>query len=124
MSTAHLGVPIEILLVDDDRGDATLTREALTEGKIYNIVLLQRRAPYGDAPRPDLVLPDLNLPRKEGHRIPVVILTTSGGEEDINRRYNLHANAYLQKPVDLDQFLHVVQSIDHFYLTVVRLPPR
>ena len=142
------GVPVEILLVEDGPGDVVLTREALTEGKVYNNVhavgdgdaamaFLRRKPPYADALRPDLVLLDLNLPKKDGRetlaeikadhdlrRIPVVILTTSGAEEDIVCSYDLHANAYVQKPLDLDQFLHVVHSIDDFYLTVVRLPPR
>jgi len=139
---------MEILLVDDDPGDVMLTREALTGGKVSNNVhvvddglaamaFLRREPPYDQMPRPDLVLLDLNLPKKDGRealaeikadpnlrRIPVVILTTSGAEADILRSYNLHANAYVQKPVDLDQFMYVVQSIDHFYLAVVRLPPR
>ena len=141
-------IPMEILLVDDDPGDVTLTREVLTEGKLYNnvhvvddgqaaIAFLRREPPYDHMLRPDLVLLDLNMPRKDGRealaeikadpdlrRIPVVILTTSGAEEDILRSYNLHANAYVQKPIDLDRFMQVVQSIDDFFLTVVRLPPR
>ena len=143
-----MAVPVEILLVEDDPGDVVLTREALTGGKIHNnlhvvgdgvsaMAFLRRQPPHADALRPDLVLLDLNLPRKDGRdtlaeikgdhdlrRIPVVILTTSGAEEDIVRSYDLHANAYVQKPLDLDQFLRAVRAIDDFYLTVVRLPPR
>ena len=143
-----MAVSVEILLVEDDPGDVLLTREALTGGKIHNnlhvvgdgvaaMAFLRRQPPHADALRPDLVLLDLNLPRKDGRdtlaeikgdhdlrRIPVVILTTSGAEEDIVRSYDLHANAYVQKPLDLDQFLRAVRSIDDFYLSVVRLPPR
>ena len=143
-----MAVSVEILLVEDDPGDVLLTREALTEGKIHNnlhvvgdgvaaMAFLRRQPPHADALRPDLVLLDLNLPRKDGRdtlaeikgdhdlrRIPVVILTTSGAEEDILRSYDLHANAYVQKPLDLDQFLRAVRAIDDFYLSVVRLPPR
>jgi CheY-like chemotaxis protein len=148
MTMVTPGVPVEILLVEDDPGDVLLTREALTWGKIHNnlhvvddgvaaMAFLRRQPPHADALRPDLVLLDLNLPRKDGRdtlaeikgdhelrRIPVVILTTSGAEEDIVRSYDLHANAYVQKPLDLDEFLRAVRSIDDFYLTVVRLPPR
>ena len=148
MTMATPGVPVEILLVEDDPGDVLLTREALAGGKVSNNVhvvddgfaamaFLRRQPPYAEALRPGLVLLDLNLPRKDGRetlaeikgdhdlrRIPVVILTTSGAEEDILRSYDLHANAYVQKPLDLDQFLRVVRSIDDFYLSVVRLPPR
>lgn len=140
------GHPIEILLVEDNPGDVRLTREALDEKKICNNLhvvndgvkamdFLLRRPPFADAPRPDLVLLDLNLPRKDGREvlaeiknndglkaIPVVILTTSKAEEDIIRTYNLHANCYITKPVDLDQFLTVVESIEDFWLTIVKLP--
>lgn len=138
--------PIEILLVEDNPGDARLTREALKEGKIRNnmsvvgdgeeaLAFLRRENSHADAPRPDLVLLDLNLPRKDGRevleeikedpdlkRIPVVVLTTSKAEEDILRTYNLHANCYINKPVDLDQFINVVKSIEAFWFSVVSLP--
>jgi len=142
------GAPIEILLVEDNPGDVRLTEEALKDGKVANnlhvvsdgveaIRFLRRGAGYEDAVRPDLVLLDLNLPRKDGRevleeikqdedlkRIPVVVLTTSRSEEDVLRSYGLHANCYLTKPVDFDSFLGVVQSIEGFWLTVVRLPGR
>ena len=140
--------PIEILLVEDNPGDVRLTVEALKEGKIRNnfhtvedgveaMAFLRRQGPYADVPRPDLILLDLNLPKKNGQevlaeikddaelrRIPVVILTVSQAEQDILKSYNLHANCYINKPVDLDQFLEVVKSIENFWLTVVMLPPR
>jgi CheY-like chemotaxis protein len=140
--------PIEILMVEDNPGDVRLTVEALKHGKIRNnfhtvedgveaLAYLRRQGDYANAPRPDLVLLDLNLPKKNGRevlkeikedpdlkRIPVVILTVSQAEQDIVRSYNLHANCYITKPVDLDQFLEVVQSIENFWLTVVMLPPR
>jgi two-component system, chemotaxis family, response regulator Rcp1 len=139
--------PIEILLVEDNPGDVRLTKEALREGKVANnlsvaadgveaLAFLRREGPHANAARPDLVLLDLNLPRKDGRqvlaeikndadlrRIPVVVLTTSKAEEDILRTYDLHANCYIAKPVDLEQFIRVVKSIDDFWLTVVRLPP-
>ena len=142
------GSPIDILLVEDNPGDVVLTQEALEEGKIRNrltvaedgveaLALLRREGQYQEAPRPDLILLDLNLPRKDGRevladikadeqlrRIPVVVLTTSKAEEDILKTYDLHANCYITKPVDLDQFIEVIKSIDDFWLTVVRLPPR
>ncbi len=138
--------PVEILLVEDNRGDARLTREALKEGKVYNnlhwvkdgveaLEFLHRRGKHKDAPRPDIILLDLNLPKKDGRevlqeikaddrlrRIPVVVLTTSKAEEDVLRTYSLHANCYVTKPVDLEQFIKVVKSIDNFWLTVVTLP--
>jgi two-component system, chemotaxis family, response regulator Rcp1 len=138
--------PIEILLVEDNPGDVRLTEEALKEGKFLNrlhvvqdgvaaLDFLHRRGAYADAVRPDLVLLDLNLPRKDGRevlaeiksdedlrRIPVVILTTSSSDEDILRSYNLHANCYVTKPVDLDQFIRVVGSIHDFWFSVVKLP--
>ena len=138
--------PIEILLVEDNPGDERLTREALKEGKVYStlhwvkdgveaIDFLNRRGKHASAPRPDIILLDLNLPKKDGRevlqeiksadelkRIPVVILTTSKAEEDVLRTYNLHANCYVTKPVDLEQFIVVVKSIDMFWLTVVTLP--
>jgi chemotaxis family two-component system response regulator Rcp1 len=138
--------PVEILLVEDNPGDVQLTREALEEGKVKNhlhvvsdgveaLEFLRRRGRHEGAVRPDLVLLDLNLPRKDGRevlaevkedpelrRIPVVVLTTSDAEADIVRTYELHANCYIRKPVDLEQFLEVVKSIDDFWLTVVKLP--
>jgi two-component system, chemotaxis family, response regulator Rcp1 len=138
--------PIELLLVEDSEPDVRLTIEALREAKVKNRLwvvedgveamdFLKRRNNHSDAPRPDLVLLDLNLPRKDGRevlkeikadeslkRIPVVVLTTSRNEEDILRAYNLHANCYITKPVDFSRFMDVVKSIEDFWLTVVRLP--
>ena len=146
MSTRGDGRPIEVLLVEDNPGDVRLTREALKDGKVSNnlsvaqdgveaLRFLRREGPYAGAPRPDVVLLDLNLPKKDGRevlqeikndealkRIPVVILTTSKAEEDVLRTYNLHANCYVTKPVDLEKFIVVVKSIDAFWLTVVTLP--
>jgi len=140
------GDAIEILLVEDNPGDIRLTREALRDGKIYNnlyvvrdgveaMAFLRKTDQYTHAPRPDLILLDLNLPRKDGHevlaevktdenlrRIPVVILTTSQAEEDIIKTYDLHVNCYITKPVDLDQFVKIVKSIEDFWLTIVKLP--
>jgi CheY-like chemotaxis protein len=140
------GRPIDILLVEDDPGDELITREALEHNKFQNrlhvahdgeegLNYLYRRSGYEDAPRPDLILLDLNLPKYDGRqllekiksdpdlaRIPVVVLTTSSAEEDILRSYKLHANAYVTKPVDLDQFINAVRQIDEFFLQVVRLP--
>ena len=140
--------PIEILLVEDNPGDVRLTQEALREGKVRNhlhvaadgveaMAFLRREGKHAHAPQPDLVLLDLNLPKKGGRevlaeikedpdlrRIPVVILTVSKAEEDVLKSYNLHANCYITKPVNLDQFLEVVKSIEDFWLTVVMLPPR
>ncbi|MFJ7327441.1 response regulator [Streptomyces cyaneofuscatus] len=140
--------PIEVLLVEDDPGDELMTREAFEDNKIRNTLhvvrdgqealdFLYRRGAYPDAPRPDLVLLDLNLPKYDGRQvleqiksdpelslIPVVVLTTSSAEEDILRSYKLHANAYVTKPVDLDQFIAAVRQIDEFFVTVVRLPGR
>ena len=140
--------PIEILMVEDNPGDVRLTVEALKEGKVRNnlhtvadgvqaMAFLRRQGQYADATRPDLVLLDLNLPKMNGRevlaeikedpdlrRIPVVILTVSEAEQDILKSYNLHANCYITKPVDLDQFLGVVKAIEDFWLTVVLLPPR
>jgi len=139
--------PVEILLVEDNPGDYRLTQEALKEGKVYNnlywardgveaLDFLKQVGKFADAPRPDIILLDLNLPKKDGRQvleeikrdsslraIPVVILTTSKAEEDVLRSYDLHANCYVTKPVDLDKFIVVVQSIDRFWLTVVTLPP-
>ncbi|MDJ1640655.1 response regulator [Streptomyces pakalii] len=140
--------PIEVLLVEDDPGDELMTREAFEDNKIRNTLhvvrdgqealdFLYRRGTYTEAPRPDLVLLDLNLPKYDGRQvleqikgdpelslIPVVVLTTSSAEEDILRSYKLHANAYVTKPVDLDQFIAAVRQIDEFFVTVVRLPGR
>ena len=137
---------VDILLVEDNPGDVRLTREALKEAKVRNrlyvvsdgveaIDFLRRRGAHLNAVRPHLILLDLNLPRKDGRavlaeikgdeglrRIPVVILTTSEAEADIVRAYDLHANCYITKPVDLDQFISVVQSIESFWLTIVTLP--
>ncbi|MEW9546821.1 response regulator [Nonomuraea sp. NPDC050783] len=139
---------IEVLLVEDDPGDELITREAFEDNKIHNnlhvvrdgleaLDFLYRRGGYADAPRPDLVLLDLNLPKYDGRQvlekikgdpelraIPVVVLTTSSAEEDILRSYDLFANAYVTKPVDLDRFLTVIRQIDEFFVTVVRLPGR
>ncbi|MBI2911413.1 MAG: response regulator [Chloroflexi bacterium] len=139
--------PIEILLVEDNPGDVRLTREALKEGKVRNrmsvardgaeaMAFLRQEGEYADAPRPHLILLDLNLPGKDGRevleeikadpdlmRIPIVVLTTSRAEQDILRSYELHANCYVTKPVDLDQFIKVVQAIEDFWLSIVTLPP-
>ena len=138
--------PVEILLVEDNPGDHRLTKEALHEGKVYNnlhwvkdgveaLDFLKQRGPHKKAPRPDIILLDLNLPKKDGRevlseikkdqelrQIPVVILTTSAAEEDVLRSYDLHANCYVTKPVDLEKFIVVIQSIDRFWLSVVTLP--
>lgn len=138
--------PIEILLVEDNPGDVRLTVEALRESKITNnlsvasngeeaLHFLLQTGRYAGAPRPDVILLDLNLPRKNGHevleeiklepdlkRIPVVILTTSNADQDILRSYNLHANCYITKPVDLEQFMTVVRSIENFWFSIVTLP--
>ena len=140
--------PIEILMVEDNPGDVRLTLEALKEGKVRNnlhtvadgeaaMKFLRRQDTYAQAPRPDLVLLDLNLPKKNGRevlaeikddpdlkRIPVVILTVSEAEQDIIKSYNLHANCYITKPVNLEQFIRVVRSIEDFWLSIVMLPPR
>jgi len=142
-----MGDVVDILLVEDNPGDVRLTREALREAKFRNelyvaedgveaIAFLRREGQYADAVRPHLILLDLNLPRKDGRevlaeikedpdlkRIPVVVLTTSQAEADIIKAYNLHANCYINKPVDLDQFLTVVKSIEDFWLAIVKLPP-
>ena len=137
---------IEILLVEDNPGDARLTVEAMREAKVRNrmhvvedgveaMAFLRRQGSFGEAPRPDLILLDLNLPRKDGRevlaevkadpdlkRIPVVVLTTSRAEEDVLRAYDLHANCYVTKPVDLAQFMKIVSQIDEFWVKVVTLP--
>ena len=140
--------PIEILMVEDNPGDVRLTQEALKDAKILNTLrvvedgaaaldYLYRRGDYAHAPRPDLILLDLNLPKKNGREvledikgdeslklIPVVILTTSHAEEDVVRAYSLHANCYITKPVDFTQFAKIVRTIEDFWLTIVTLPPR
>ena len=145
MSTST-GRAAEVLLVEDSPGDVRLTREALKEGKVRNnlsvvndgveaMAFLRREGQYADAPRPDIVLLDLNMPRKDGRevlaemkgdenlkRIPVVVLTTSEAEQDILKTYDLHANCYLTKPVDLEQFISIVKSVEDFWLTIVQLP--
>jgi CheY-like chemotaxis protein len=139
---------IVLLLVEDDPGDVTMTREALSEAKVLHdlhvvdngeaaIAFLRQDPPYTDAPRPDLIFLDLNLPRMDGRevlalvksdeslrRIPLVVLTTSDSQDDIARSYDLHANAYVTKPVGLESFLTAVQQIDNFFLTVASLPER
>lgn len=138
--------PIDILLVEDNPGDVELAREALGMGKLHNNLhvvqdgvaamdFLRQRGAYATVPRPDLIILDLNLPKKDGRqvlaevkvdeslkRIPVVILTTSSAEEDILKTYNLHANCYITKPLDMNQFLRVVRSIEDFWLSIVVLP--
>jgi CheY-like chemotaxis protein len=140
--------PIEVLLVEDDPGDVLMTKEAFEEHKLRNrlnvvsdgaaaLSYLHREGEYADVSTPDLILLDLNLPRRDGRevleeikkdeqlcRIPVVVLTTSQAEEDVLRSYQLHANAYVTKPVDFDRFISVVRQIDEFFVSVVKLPPR
>ena len=147
MSAQAFGRPIEILLVEDNAGDVRLITEALKENKVRNklnvvrdgveaTAFLYRQGQYEDAARPDLILLDLNLPKKDGRqvlaeikasqelkRIPVVVLTTSKAEEDVLRSYNLHANCYVTKPVGFEQFVTVGKSIENFWLTIVKLPP-
>ncbi|MCW2622155.1 MAG: response regulator [Frankiales bacterium] len=137
---------IDVLLVEDDPGDVLMTREAFQDHKLANTLhvvsdgveamrFLRQEAEHADAPRPDLILLDLNLPRMDGREvlnavktdpalsgIPVVVLTTSEAEEDVQRSYDLHANAYIAKPVDFDRFIAVVQKVDDFFVGVVRLP--
>lgn len=147
MSQESSGKPVSVLLVEDDPGDVVLVTEAFEHNKVKNdlhtvqdgveaLAFLRREDPYADAPVPDLILLDLNLPRKDGRevlaeikadpvlrRIPVVVLTTSQAETDIVKSYNLHANSYVVKPVDLEQFIGIIKSIDSFWLTAVTLPP-
>jgi two-component system response regulator len=147
MSAEESGRPVEILLVEDNPGDVGLTRETLKDSKLLNhmtvvgdgveaMALLRREGKYADTIRPDLILLDLNLPKKDGRevlkeiktdeqlrRIPVVVLTTSSAEQDILKTYDLHANCYITKPVNLDQFTAVVKAIEEFWFTIVKLPP-
>ncbi len=146
MEAVSAARPAEILLVEDNQADVRLTIEALKEGKVRNRLwvvedgvdamdFLQRRGRHADVPRPDMILLDLNLPRKDGRQvlqeikadaslraIPVVVLTTSASEEDVLRAYDLHANCFITKPVDFERFMQVVRSIEGFWLTVVKLP--
>jgi len=146
MTDGEFGKPIEILLVEDNPGDVRLTKEALKESKVKNnlnvvmdgveaVNFLKKKGEYSDSPTPDLILLDLNLPKKNGKevlaeikedlelkKIPVVVLTVSQNEEDIYRTYKLHANCYVTKPIDLEQFMKVIKSIDDFWLTIVKLP--
>lgn len=146
MNTSGVLRPIEILLVEDSPSDADLTIETLDEGKVLNnlhvvedgveaLAFLHRQGEYADAPRPDLILLDLNLPKKDGREvlaeiksspdlatIPVVILTTSAAEEDILKSYQLHANCYVTKPVGLEEFIGIIKLIESFWLAAVKLP--
>jgi chemotaxis family two-component system response regulator Rcp1 len=146
MNTENLAQPLEILLVEDNPGDARLALESLKESKICNALhwvqdgleamkFLRRQGSYENAPRADLILLDLNMPKMDGRkvlaeiksdndlkRIPVVIFTISKAEEDILKAYDLHTNCYITKPLDLNRFLKVIQSIEDFWLTIVRLP--
>jgi len=147
MTGKKLGKPIQTLLVEDNPGDVRLTQEAMKEGKVLNelhvvgdgieaLAFLRKQDKYTRAARPDLILLDLNLPKKDGRevlaeikedpnlrRIPVVVLTVSKAEEDIIRTYDLHANCYVTKPVDLEQFIKAVRAIEDFWLCIVKLPP-
>jgi two-component system response regulator len=138
---------IDILMVEDNPGDARLTEEALKESKVYNnlyhvrdgveaMEFLRKEGRFGDVPTPDIILLDLNLPRKDGRQvlaelkaiprlknIPVVVLTTSEAEQDIVKSYELHANCYITKPVDLDKFVEIIHGIENFWLSIVKLPP-
>jgi CheY-like chemotaxis protein len=148
MGTNISAKPIEILLIEDSRGDIGLIEEVFEEAKIRNnlyiaedgeeaILFLNKKGQYADAPRPDIILLDLNLPKKDGREvleevksdenlknIPIVVLTTSKAEEDVLKSYNLRANAYITKPVDFDQFIKVIKSIEGFWLEVVKLPKK
>ncbi len=147
-SSTELGSPIEILLVEDNPGDANLTKKALADSKVRNnmhvaedgeeaLAFLRQEGDFSDARRPDLILLDLNLPKTSGHEvlqeikddetlstIPVVVLSSSSAEEDIIKTYKLHASCYVSKPVDLTQFMKVVKSIDDFWFSIVRLPSK
>jgi CheY-like chemotaxis protein len=148
MEARESGTPIEVLLVEDDPGDVLMTQEAFEEHKVRNkltvvsdgseaLAYLRREGQFAGAVRPDLILLDLNLPKRDGRevleeikkdddlgRIPVVVLTTSSADEDILRSYQLHANAYVTKPVDFERFIAVIRQIDEFFVSVVKLPPR
>ncbi len=148
MTTTRETRPVEILMVEDNPGTVRLTQEVMRESKVRNtmhvvhdgveaLAFMRQQGRYATAPRPDLVLLDLNLPRKDGRetlsemksdedlrRIPVVILTSSRSEEDVLRAYNLHANCYLTKPIGLEDFVKIVKSIESFWIEVVTLPPR
>jgi CheY-like chemotaxis protein len=148
MKTGKFSRPVEILLVEDNEGDVGLVEEVFEEAKMRNIIhvaedgeeamqFLYKEGKYKDVPRPDIILLDLNLPKKDGReviaeiknqdnlkRIPVVILTSSNAEKDIVKMYDLHANSYITKPVDFDQFIKVIKSIEDFWLQVVKLPPK
>ncbi|HEX9065890.1 MAG TPA: response regulator [Streptosporangiaceae bacterium] len=148
MSMPGSGEMIQVLLIEDDPGDVVITRDAFAENKVRNhlsvvsdgdsaMAFLRRTGSFASAPRPDLILLDLNLPRKSGHeilaeikadpdlrQIPVVVLTTSDAEEDVMRSYDLHANAFVSKPIDFDAFVRAVRQIDEFFITVVKLPGR
>ena len=148
MSTESTPRRVEILLVEDSPDDVELTVEALKEGKVWHnlsvagdgaqaLEFLRRQGKYADAPRPDMILLDLNLPKKDGRQvleeikaderlkqIPVIVLTTSKAEQDIIKTCNFHANCYITKPVDLDQFITVIKALEDFWLTIVRLPSR
>ena len=148
MNNEEISKNIEILLVEDNPADIRLAQEAFKDAKVHNILytvgdgveamaFLRREGKYADAVRPDLILLDLNLPKKDGREvlaeiktdehlklIPVVILTVSKDEEDILKTYNLHANCYITKPIDFEQFMKVVKSIEEFWLTIVKLPPK
>jgi chemotaxis family two-component system response regulator Rcp1 len=146
MTHNHVGRPVEVLLIEDNPGDIRLTQEAFREGRfmvnltvatdgVQAIDILNHRGPYTQTPRPDLILLDLNLPKKSGRevlgeikaddelkRIPVIVMTTSKAVQDVHRVYDLNANCYITKPVELDEFLNVVRSIEDFWLTIVTLP--
>ncbi len=146
MATEEIGKIVDILLVEDNPGDAELTRLAFSEARIRSnlrvlengdevMPFLRQEGDYGEAPRPDIILLDLNLPGKDGREIleevkadnqlktiPVIVLTTSQAEEDILRTYELHANSYIQKPVDVNEFIAAIKSLEDFWLTVVKLP--
>jgi chemotaxis family two-component system response regulator Rcp1 len=148
MNNEEISKNIEILLVEDNPADVRLAQEAFKDAKVHNVLytvgdgveamaFLRREGKYADAPRPDLILLDLNLPKKDGREvlaeikidehlklIPVVILTVSKAEEDILKTYNLHANCYITKPIDFEQFMRVVKGIEEFWLTIVKLPPK
>jgi CheY-like chemotaxis protein len=148
MNTSYVGEPVEILLVEDNEGDARLAKVAMRNSKFRNnlhhvedgveaLAFLRREGKYADAHLPDLILLDLNMPRMDGRAvleeiknddnlkcIPVVILTTSNDEQDVLKSYKLHANCYITKPIDLNQFMKVIQSIEDFWLTIVKLPPK